>query len=124
VITYSLTDPAWCMSLGLEADVSGFVCLANPMTGDRTHLRRHILRAISILDRAQDGLLRDDRAGNPDDGESDAQAALEDICHASHVLAQLDDQLKLIVPDSDLHAAQPSSSTWLMRQFMRIRRCA
>jgi phenylalanyl-tRNA synthetase beta chain len=43
VITYSLTDPAWCMRLGLEADVSGFVCLANPMTGDRTHLRRHIL---------------------------------------------------------------------------------
>ena len=43
VITYSLTDPAWCMRLGLEADVSGFVCLANPMTADRTHLRRHIL---------------------------------------------------------------------------------
>ena len=43
VITYSLTDPAWCMRLGLEEDVSGFVCLANPMTGDRTHLRRHIL---------------------------------------------------------------------------------
>ncbi len=43
VITYSLTDPAWCMRLGIEADVSGFVCLANPMTGDRTHLRRHIL---------------------------------------------------------------------------------
>jgi len=43
VITYSLTDPAWCLRLGLEADVSGFVCLANPMTADRTHLRRHIL---------------------------------------------------------------------------------
>ena len=43
VITYSLTDPAWCLHLGLEADISGFVCLANPMTGDRTHLRRHIL---------------------------------------------------------------------------------
>jgi len=43
VISYSLTDPAWCLRLGLEADVSGFVCLANPMTGDRTHLRRHIL---------------------------------------------------------------------------------
>ncbi len=43
VITYSLTDPAWCLRLGIEADVSGFVCLANPMTADRTHLRRHIL---------------------------------------------------------------------------------
>jgi phenylalanyl-tRNA synthetase beta chain len=43
VITYSLTDPAWCMRLGLEEDISGFVCLANPMTADRTHLRRHIL---------------------------------------------------------------------------------
>ena len=43
VITYSLTDPAWCLKLGLEADAGGFVCLANPMTADRTHLRRHIL---------------------------------------------------------------------------------
>ncbi len=42
-ITYSLTDPAWCLRLGLEVDLSGFVCLANPMTADRTHLRRHIL---------------------------------------------------------------------------------
>jgi phenylalanyl-tRNA synthetase beta chain len=43
VITYSLTDPAWCLRLGLEADAGGFVCLANPMTADRTHLRRHLL---------------------------------------------------------------------------------
>ncbi|HWR97112.1 MAG TPA: phenylalanine--tRNA ligase subunit beta, partial [Candidatus Methanoperedens sp.] len=43
VITYSLTDPAWCLRLGLESDASGFVCLANPMTADRTHLRRHLL---------------------------------------------------------------------------------
>ncbi len=43
VITYSLTDPAWCLRLGLETDIGGFVCLANPMTADRTHLRRHIL---------------------------------------------------------------------------------
>ncbi|HEY5999097.1 MAG TPA: phenylalanine--tRNA ligase subunit beta, partial [bacterium] len=43
VITYSLTDPSWCVRLGLEPDAAGFVCLANPMTADRTHLRRHIL---------------------------------------------------------------------------------
>jgi hypothetical protein len=36
-------------------------------------LRRDLIRAIEILDRAQDGLLRDDRAGNTDNGESDAQ---------------------------------------------------
>jgi phenylalanyl-tRNA synthetase beta chain len=43
VITYSLTDPAWCLRLGLEQDAGGFVCLANPMSSDRTHLRRHVL---------------------------------------------------------------------------------
>lgn len=84
-------------------------------------LRRSLARAISMLDRAQDGLLRDDRAGNPDSGESDAQEALEEIYHASHTLARLDDHLKLIVPDSDLHAPMPASSTWLMSQLRRIK---
>ena len=66
VITYSLTDPAWCMRLGLEADVSGFVCLANPMTADRTHLRRHILPGLLETLRLQPALRRprrDLRAG-------------------------------------------------------------
>lgn len=90
-------------------------------TKTASELRRSLARTISILDRAQDGLLRDDRAGNLESGESDAQEALEDIFHVSRVLSKLDDHMKLIVLDSDLHAPPPSSPTWLMRQLRRIK---
>jgi phenylalanyl-tRNA synthetase beta chain len=43
VITYSLTAPERAVRLGLESGPEPFLALANPMTADRTHLRRHLL---------------------------------------------------------------------------------
>jgi phenylalanyl-tRNA synthetase beta chain len=51
VITYSLTDPALSVRLGLEESDAGFMKLANPLTADRTHMRRHL--APSLLETLQ-----------------------------------------------------------------------
>jgi phenylalanyl-tRNA synthetase beta chain len=54
VITYSLTDPALSVKLGLEESDAGFMKLANPLSADRTHMRRHL--APSLLETLQTNL--------------------------------------------------------------------
>jgi len=54
VITYSLTDPALSVKLGLEESDNGFMKLANPLSADRTHMRRHL--APSLLETLQTNL--------------------------------------------------------------------
>jgi phenylalanyl-tRNA synthetase beta chain len=59
VITYSLTDPALAVRLGLEESDGNFMKLANPLSADRTHLRRHL--APSLLETLQTNLRYLDR---------------------------------------------------------------
>ena len=59
VITYSLTDPALTVQLGMEDDRESFMKLANPLSADRTHLRRHLLP--SLLETLQTNLRYLDR---------------------------------------------------------------
>lgn len=75
VITYSLSNPALAVSLGLADDDESFLELANPMSADRTHLRRHLLP--SLLETLQMNLRFTDRVAifevarvyHPGDGE-------------------------------------------------------
>jgi phenylalanyl-tRNA synthetase beta chain len=43
VIPYSLTDPSLAVRLGLEVGPEGFLALANPLSAERTHLRRQLI---------------------------------------------------------------------------------
>lgn len=46
VISYSLTDPSLTVRLGMEESEESFMKLANPLSADRTHLRRHLLPSL------------------------------------------------------------------------------
>ncbi len=46
VITYSLTRPEHSVRLGLDGEEGSFLQLANPLTADRTHLRRHLIPSL------------------------------------------------------------------------------
>lgn len=59
VITYSLTDPSHSIRLGLEESDTSFLRLANPMSADRTHMRRHLLP--SLLETLQTNRRHTDR---------------------------------------------------------------
>jgi phenylalanyl-tRNA synthetase beta chain len=59
VISYSLTDPALTVRLGMEESDESFLKLANPLTSDRTHMRRHLLP--SLLETLQTNLRYLDR---------------------------------------------------------------